>query len=166
MNKTFDRLVRGGLRRGCTPRVRTGLTLVEVLVVIAIIGALLALLLPALQAARESARQAVCKNNLRNLGVAWGGYCTAYRNPPAPDVWAAELMPWLEQKVLYEAWKRNPTQVPPRQSIFVLPLGTATRKYRAGDPGNSLPHDRLAASARRTTRLPPSVVSRLRDECG
>lgn len=45
-------------------------TLIELLVVIAIIAILAAILLPALQKAREKARQAVCMNNLRQIGMA------------------------------------------------------------------------------------------------
>lgn len=54
------------LSDGC----RTGMTLVELLVVVAVIAALVALLMPAVQAVRESARRAHCQNNARQLGVA------------------------------------------------------------------------------------------------
>lgn len=46
-----------------------GFTLIELLVVIAVIALLLALLLPALGRARDQARDAVCKANLRGVGI-------------------------------------------------------------------------------------------------
>jgi len=49
--------------------IRSGFSLVELLVVMSIIGLLVALLLPALNRAREAARDTTCKNNLRQFGI-------------------------------------------------------------------------------------------------
>src|SRR6188472_1794273 len=90
-------------------------TLVEVLVVIAIIGILVALLLPAIQAARESARRSQCMNNLKQMGLAVQLHVDSRKLLPtgrnATDQksvsWAYYLLPYLEEKNIYDAYQSS-----------------------------------------------------------
>ncbi|WP_166827120.1 DUF1559 family PulG-like putative transporter [Thalassoroseus pseudoceratinae] len=84
---------------------RPGFTLIELLVVIAIIAILIALLLPAVQQAREAARRTQCKNNLKQLGLAFHNYHDTNLTFPPGGLehsgyrigWAGRVFPFLEQ---------------------------------------------------------------------
>ena len=98
-------------------RQRTGFTLIELLVVIAIIAVLIALLLPAVQAAREAARRTQCRNNLKQIGLAFHNYHDVHQCFPMGSMgidfgnagetdrrqfsWGIYLLPMLDQGSLY-----------------------------------------------------------------
>jgi prepilin-type N-terminal cleavage/methylation domain-containing protein len=66
---------------------RSGITLVELLVVVAVVGVLLAILVPAVHTARAQARRASCANNLRQLGLALRNYESALGSLPLSTVY-------------------------------------------------------------------------------
>jgi prepilin-type N-terminal cleavage/methylation domain-containing protein len=97
----------------------SGFTLVELLVVIAIIGILVGLLLPAVQAAREAARRMQCQNNLKQIGLSMHMHHDALKKFPYVrsgggqnrHTWALQLLPYIEQKNLYDTYKNPITGV-------------------------------------------------------
>lgn len=97
---------------------RTGFTLVELLIVVAIIGLLLGLTLPAIQQAREAGRVSACRSNLRQIGLAVhlfhdanrvfpaSGWTTSGPGNPAGKYvgWRAMCLPFLEQTNLHDIY--------------------------------------------------------------
>src|SRR5438093_1020942 len=76
---------------------RRAFTLVELLVVIAIIGILASLLVPALSQAKARAKNTLCKNNLRQVGLALQQYTMTY-DAYVPDVvWSPDTITSWDQ---------------------------------------------------------------------
>jgi prepilin-type N-terminal cleavage/methylation domain-containing protein/prepilin-type processing-associated H-X9-DG protein len=110
------------MARLLTKRQRSGLTLIELLVVMAIIGSLIGLLLPAVQQARQAANRLVCRNNLKQLGLASHNYHDAHNtfppgavgplNPAFPQFAGLKhhglgtyLLPHVDQQALYDQYR-------------------------------------------------------------
>jgi prepilin-type N-terminal cleavage/methylation domain-containing protein len=102
---------------------RSGFTLIELLVVIAIIAILIALLVPAVQRVREAAAITQCRNNFKQIGLAfhnhhdqfgafpsgglsWGADMTSNGALPADYRtqnwgWMFQILPFIEQTTLW-----------------------------------------------------------------
>lgn len=134
---------------------RRAFTLVELLVVIAIIGILIGMLLPAIQSVRESARSIVCRNNLRQMGLALQNYHSSFMQFPSGVTgwrpfgsldqsklnlaWSVFILPQLEQENLYrrldlsQAYDSSANHDAGSQPISVYQCPSATRAALAQD---------------------------------
>lgn len=104
---------------------RSAATIVELVTVVAILGLLTALLLPALQNARETARLAQCRNNLKQLSIAFQLHHGFHRTLPPSRIakqhptWAYLILPHLElNNLLWDGATR--------QSMYEMPLDLRT----------------------------------------
>lgn len=119
--KTLSRSLTNRLQRQ-TSLSRGAFTLIELLVVIAIIAILIALLLPAVQQAREAARRTQCRNNLKQLGLAFHNFESSYGwlptslRPPSNVSGSTEqsrvsiltdLLPYIDQAPIYNQYNKG-----------------------------------------------------------
>ncbi|MCD6220060.1 DUF1559 domain-containing protein [Candidatus Calescamantes bacterium] len=123
------------IRQSLWRKGKKGFTLIELLVVIAIIAILAAMLLPALSKAREKARQAVCMNNLKQIGLAlnlylqdWDEtfpkvYTTKSSAPGGEHSWDEALGPYTGCK------DQNPSPSKYAAAIYICPSDLAKKKY-------------------------------------
>lgn len=117
-------------------RHRKGFTLIELLVVIAIIAVLIALLLPAVQQARESARRTQCKNNMKQIGLAFHNYHGDSNQFPKPAIitvsvatgfrfgqtmsWGTAILPYMDQATVYNLYNANVSCYDPVNAAAVI----------------------------------------------
>lgn len=67
---------------------RSGLTIVEILVAISIIGVLTSLIAPAVLKARSASQRMECQNRLRNVALAMQAFADANQRFPAAAMFA------------------------------------------------------------------------------
>jgi prepilin-type N-terminal cleavage/methylation domain-containing protein/prepilin-type processing-associated H-X9-DG protein len=123
-----------------------GFTLIELLVVIAIIAVLVAILLPAVQQAREAARASQCKNNMKQIGIAFHNYYETFSKFPPYAVrggggsqdadrswcWASMILPQIDQGALYNQIQVGQTNLIPNSSSNM----TNTNNYATAAVGS------------------------------
>lgn len=109
-------------------------TLVELLVVISIIALLLSVLLPALGKARENARSAVCRSQLKQLGMAVTLYAENNNGYYISNQWAGSGTPsdpnllWFVRLAPYVA-SGTKSKNHHASRIFRCPSGQAVKDY-------------------------------------
>ena len=88
------------------PGRRSGLTLVEVLVVTLIVALTAALVIPAVQGSREAARRATCQNQLKQVGLAVQAHAGA--RGILPSLYNGSFLPmprWAPDELRFHSWR-------------------------------------------------------------
>ena len=116
---------------------RNKFTLIELLVVVAIIGILASMLLPSLASARNKAKVAVCKSNMKQVGVAAANYMTD--SPlPHPPIFRDATGDHSNEGFLSDRGKAGPGNpalwtdpyLDNEENIFFCPLVSTNKEYK------------------------------------
>src|SRR3954464_7687943 len=97
-------LVSDGHHSAAARNPRSGISLIETLIVFVILAILLGMLFPAIQMARESARRVTCQSNLHQLAAAMQDMIYIHRKPPDPAQhgttggWCIEVLDFVEER--------------------------------------------------------------------
>ena len=170
-----------GKRRLRLSGVKSGFTLVELLVVISIIGLLMGLLLPALNKARQQAKKVACLCNMRQMGIALNAYLMASDNrlPPSScqisesdsdEYWLCVLNKYIKSPLLFRCpsdtaklfldWSKPIAgqDANARWSSFEVNnlLDTTVPKYGGFNPYNNVLHIRHLGSCIYVAECPES----------
>jgi type II secretory pathway pseudopilin PulG len=117
----------------------SGISLLETIIVLAIIAGMLALLFPAVQRAREASRDGVCKNNLYQIAMAMNHLISARKKLPnagSPNHvggWSIAILPFLEEKTLWEQISNEPETNSVKPLVARRPLIYTCPKAWEGD---------------------------------
>ena len=84
---------------------QSAFTLIELLVVIAIIAVLMGIMMPALSRVREHGKEAVCRSNLKQIGMGANMYADSWnmlvpRGSSGAEAWYSLFMPYLSQRAV------------------------------------------------------------------
>jgi type II secretory pathway pseudopilin PulG len=125
-------------------RTRSASSLIELLVVIFIIGVLLSLMMPALSGSRNRAQATVCRNNIRQLKLAFSEFGDSRRHVlPDPNHWTIDILKWIEEQPLADRMSAgiDPKVKYPRPPLYDCPMQP---EFDSNIPPNRICHYVLA----------------------
>ena len=113
-------------------------------------GVLLALLLPAVSAARNAAQTMQASNNLKQVGLAFHNYHSAYKQLPAAAAtdalgnplwsWRVTLLPFVEEQTTWSQWRQDQAWNSGANSHLMVPLPRVYASPKEANPASDQTH--------------------------